>query len=140
MMRFLSWFFRPRLTDRPGTVLTVAQLEDRDVPSATLDLGTHPSGVIGGALFTQSQARPTGTGAIDSFVRVQAQGNKTVEQGYNTSARPLAYDENNSPQFTRSLKVADVPSVMIGGQKYREVLLDINQKASASLLSLDELR
>lgn len=117
-------------------------LEARDVPSATpLDLtqrGSH--GGVNGGLFYQYDARPTGTGKIDSFLRVQALGNKTVEQGYNTDARPLQFDENKSPQFTRSIRVADLPLVSVEGGQYREVLLDINQKASASQLSLDELR
>lgn len=67
-------------------------------------------------------------------------GNVPVEQGYNTDARPLQYDENNSPVFTRSLPLSEVPVVVHNGIAYREFLLDINQKASAPLLSLDELR
>jgi len=140
-MRYFHRPSRPRPAARQHPPLRLDVLEDRDVPSATLNLASPgASGSIGGALFTQAQARPTGTGAIDSFVRVQAQGNGTVEQGYNTSARPLAYDENKSPQFTRAMEVAALPRVMIGNVAYREVLLDINQKASASLLSLDALR
>lgn len=126
----------------PSLRPTFDALEARDVPSATpLDLtqrGSH--GAVNGGLFYQYDARPTGTGVIDSFLRVQALGNKTVEQGYNTDARPLQFDENKSPQFTRSVKVADLPLVSVEGGLYREVLLDVNQKASASQLSLDELR
>jgi hypothetical protein len=127
---------------RRAAALGLESLEGRDVPSAAVDLTTPgATGVINGAVFTQAQARPTGTGVIDSFVRIQALGNKaTTEQGYNTSARPLAYDENNSPNFTRTLAVADVPAVTVDGIRYREFLLDINQKASASLLSLDAVK
>jgi hypothetical protein len=60
--------------------------------------------------------------------------------GYNSDYRKVQFDENTSPQFTRSLALADVPVVDIGGIDYREFLLDINQKASQPLLSLDELR
>ena len=68
----------------------VEALENREVPSATLDLTARgSSGAINGAEFVQFDARPTGTGVIDSFVRVQALGNTSSEQGYNTSARPL---------------------------------------------------
>jgi hypothetical protein len=63
-----------------------------------------------------------------------------VQQGYNSDHRPVQFDENTSPQFTRSLTLAGVPIVDIGGVQYREFLLDINQKASQPLLSLDELR
>jgi hypothetical protein len=126
----------------PRAALSLDRLEDRDVPSAaTLDLSARGSGgEINGALFEQHDARPTGTGHIQSFVRVQALGNRTTEAGVNTDARPLSYDENKSPQFTRSVRVADLPLVTVNGGLYREVLLDINQKASASQLSLDELK
>ena len=125
------------------TPLNLDCLEGRDVPSATLDLTTAGShGEVNGAQFAQVASQPTGTGAINSFVRVQALGNRTVEEGYNTSARPLAYDENSSPQFTRALRVADTPVYTdpVTGARYREFLLDINQKASAPLLSLDALK
>ncbi|HYH64487.1 MAG TPA: hypothetical protein VD866_07295 [Urbifossiella sp.] len=126
----------------PRATLSFDRLEQRDVPSAaTLDLSTRGTGGdINGARFEQHDARPTGTGHIQSFVRVQALGNRTVEAGVNTDARPLTFDENKSPQFTRSMRVADLPLVNVGGTFYREVLLDINQKASASQLSLDELK
>lgn len=125
----------------PNTFLDLDRLEDRDVPSATLDLTVRGAGgEVNGALFQQVDARPTGTGKIDSFLRVQALGNKSVEQGFNTDARPLQFDENKSAQFTRSVRVADLPLVNVGGTLYREILLDVNQKASASQLSLDELK
>jgi len=124
------------------TILSLDALEARDVPSAaTLDLTTREAtGWINGAQFTQVDEQPTGTGVIESFVRVQALGNKSTEQGYNTSARPLQFDENKSPVFTHGVTVGSLPLVSIGGGNYRELLLDINQKASSSTLSLDELR
>src|SRR5439155_21409566 len=76
-----------------------------------------------------------------SFLRVQGASAKGVtQQGYNTDARPLQYDENTSPQFTRALKASEVPTVNIGGVTYKEFLLDINQKSSQPLLSLDQVR
>lgn len=124
------------------TRLDLDGLEARDVPSAAmLDLTARGSaGGVNGALFQQMDARPTGTGVLQSFVRVQALGNTSVEQGYNTDARPLQFNENKSPQFTRSVRVSDLPLIDKGGTLYREIQLDINQKASASKLSLDELR
>jgi uncharacterized surface anchored protein len=110
----------------------------RDVPATIVDLSTAGAqGTANGALFEQTATQPTGTGVIRSFVRVQARG---VEQGYNTDARPLQFDENQSPQFTRSLPIGQLPGVTVNGVSYREFLLDINQKASSPLLSLDELR
>jgi hypothetical protein len=126
--------------------LNTETLEDRAVPSTTLpdaDLSARGATVqlADGVIVRQIDAQPTGTGFIDSFVRLQAKGTGAqIEQGFNTDARPLQFDENTSPQFTRSLKLSDVPEVIIGGTKFREFLLDINQKASQPLLSLDALR
>jgi SdrD B-like domain len=114
-------------------------LDERIVPSAVVvDLTARGStGSANEAILQQCDAQPTGTGVIQSFVRVQANG---VEQGYNTESRPLQFDENKSPQFTRSITLGAVPVVTVNNVAYRQFLLDINQKASASLLSLDELR
>jgi hypothetical protein len=126
------------------TRLVLEELEERSVPSATptVDLTTAGAfGEINGAIYRQFSPQPTGTGFIDSFVRLQAKGaGAQTEQGYNTDARPLQFDENRSPQFTRSLLLSSVPLVDIGGVTYREFLLDINQKASQPYLSLDHLR
>ncbi len=93
---------------------------------------------INGAWFYNSNAASTGTGVIDSFVRLQT--NNRTEQGYNTSGRPLRYNENNSPQFTRSLSLSTIPVVTINNVQYREFLLDINQSTCSPLLSLDEMK
>ena len=123
--------------------LVLEFLDDRIVPATLVDLTSAGAvaSLPSGAIVRQTDAQPTGTGIIHSFVRLQgaASGGKS-EQGYNTEARPLQFDENKSPSFTRSLHVSDVPIVLIDGSAYREFLLDINQKASASRLSLDEVR
>jgi hypothetical protein len=128
---------------RPKTArLDLLTLEDRTVPSAApLDL-TSPGAVqvANDAVFVQTPTQPTGTGFIRSFARLQGRGNQAMVQGYNTDARPLQYDENNSPQFTRGLPLSEVPRVTVGGVYYRQFLLDINQKSSQPYLSLDELR
>ncbi|MBI1831949.1 MAG: hypothetical protein HYR84_10920 [Planctomycetes bacterium] len=117
----------------------VETLEDRNTPS-TLDLTTHGAiGAINDAIYRQYDTQPTGTGVINSFVRIQS-NKAAVQQGFNSDYRRVQFDENTSPQFTRSLALNSVPTVNISGIKYREFLLDINQKASQPLLSLDELR
>src|SRR5262245_5593536 len=73
------------------------------------------SGVVNGARFETADFRAAGTGLIHSFVRVQASG---TEQGYNTSGRPVAFDENTSPNYTRNLTYADIPTRVIGGVTY----------------------
>jgi hypothetical protein len=106
----------------------------------SLDLSTAgSSGFVNGAFFQQMDAQPTGSGYIHSFVRLST--NQPVEQGYNTDGRKLEFDENNSPQFTRSLLLSDVPIVNKSGTLYREFLLDINQRAGlpGGLLSLDTM-
>jgi len=123
--------------------LDVTCLETRDTPSATmLDLTTRgSSGAIDGAQFVQADPQPTGSGAIHSFLRIQgASAHNEVQQGFNTDARPLQFDENKSPTFTRSLLLSSVPRVNRAGILYREFLLDINQKSSQPMLSRDELR
>ena len=96
-----------------------------------------PSVTTNGAILTTTDNQSTGTGVIQSFVRIQ--DNDPCIQGYNTDARPLEFDENNSPVFTRDLPLAAVPIVTIGGVQYREFLLDINQQNSDSLLSLNNV-
>jgi hypothetical protein len=117
-------------------------LEGRLVPSSSpLDLTTPGAqGTIGGAIFQQGSTQPAGSGVIDAFVRIHGLGNAAQEQGYNTAARPLQYDENPSPTFTRPLQLSAVPLVNVNGITYRVFLLDINQKSAAPLLSLDQLQ
>lgn len=93
------------------------------------------------AYFYQADPAPTGTGNIQSFVRLKPNGSDTYEQGYNTDFRPLQFDENNSPQFTRSLNLGNVPIVeLFQGQLFYEFLLDINQENADPLLSLVRLQ
>ncbi len=103
-----------------------------------LDLTTAgSSGHIGSAYFEQVDPQPTGTGYIRPFVRIST--NQPVVQGYNTDARPLEFDENSSPDFTRSLPLDDIPILYSNGTAYRGFLLDINQTCTNSFLSLDTL-
>jgi hypothetical protein len=139
-----SWFASDRSSRKVNAQLVLERLEDRTALSATptLDLSTAGAlGQINGGIFQQAAPQPAGSGVIDAFVRVQAHGSQqAVEQGVNTDARPLQFDENSSPTFTRSLHLSEVPTVDIGGIVYREFVLDINQKSSSPLLSLDQLR
>lgn len=102
-----------------------------------LNLTGAGSGAVNGAFFTTNDFAATGSGVIYSFVRVQS--NETIVQGYNTDGRPLPYDENNSPTFTRSLQLTSVPIVNMGGTNYREFFLDINQLNNSPNISLDRL-
>jgi hypothetical protein len=104
---------------------------------ALYDLTAGGTQTINGAVFTTTDNQSTGTGVIDSFVRIQQNG---TEQGYNTDARPVQFQENTSVQFTRALQLSSVPIVTIGGLQYREFLLDINQTSANPLLTLNEVQ
>lgn len=114
------------------------------VPAATeFDLtATNTSGsqTIGGALFQRTDLQPTGTGVIDPFLRLQSPGSSPVESGHNTSDRPLQFDENNSPNFTRPVLIDDLAVFNVGGVDYYKLLLDLNESNGGknSLVSLDE--
>src|SRR3954470_1821463 len=107
--------------------------------AGTLDLTSGGSGTFNGAIFTTTTTQPTGTGVIDSFLRLQNTG---TEQGYNTSARPVEFDQKTDPNFTRDLLLSSVPVVNINGTAYRQFLLDINEQHNTAghLLSLDKLQ
>ena len=118
---------------------SVAVLAVSSTNAAVVDLSAQgSSGTINGALYQQFTVQPTGTGVIDSFVRVQS--NAGVERGYNTDFRPLEFDENNSPNFTRSLLLSAVPVVGVNGTNYREFLLDVNEAASKSEVTLEQVQ
>lgn len=105
---------------------------------------TGSEALVNGAIFTTSDLQSSsGTGLIQAFVRVQDGGNGPgdgFESGYNTSERPLSYEENTSPSFTKTLLLNQVPIVTIDGQQYYEFRLDINQLNSNPLLSLDAVK
>ena len=105
--------------------------------AATLDLTTvGASGILNGALFQQVDTQSTGSGVIDSFVRIQANG---IEEGYNTDYRHVEFDEHTTATFNHSLNLSSVPIVKVYGVDYREFLLDVNESTSQRELSLDKL-
>lgn len=118
------------------------------VDAAECDLSTVSSCVgFGGlngasALFYTDEQHPTGTGYIDSFLRIQQNG---WEQGYNTSLRPIqdTMQDKVDPNFTRDLTMAEVGTKTINGILYREFFLDVNEPAtnngSKNLITLDQL-
>lgn len=108
------------------------------LPAATIfDVSTNgTSASIGSMLFYTAGIAPTGTGNIQSFLRVQANGNAPIESGFNTDGT-LQFD-SKAGNFTRSLKLSDIPIVSIGGVDYREFGLDVNQNVGTNL-SLDQV-
>jgi len=102
------------------------------------DLTTKGSScTINGAIFQQMAQQPTGSNQR-AFLRIQT--NNAIEQGYNTSFRPVQFNEITDLTHTHDLLVSSVPVVTIGGVQYYQFGLDINQTGSAPLLSLDKLQ
>lgn len=98
-------------------------------------------GSTGTAIVLEAGIAPTGSGTIQSFVRLST--NNPIEQGYNTDFRPLQFDENNSPTFTRDLPLSALPIVNFGtATNYYEFGLDINQSGNDGGvgLVLDDVR
>ena len=114
-----------------------AVLAPASASAAELNCTAGCNQVFSDALWVTVDQQSTGTGVIQSFVRIQ--GNTNLVDGHNTSGRPLLNDENSSPTFTRDLQVKNIPILTIGGVQYYEFLLDINQNSSEPLLSLDQV-
>src|SRR5262245_2727183 len=98
------------MRDKESQLLDLETLGDRLVPAIDLTTAGATAELDNEAIVQQTDAQPTGTGYIRAFVRVQgAAPGGGSEEGYNTEARPLQFDENKSPQFTRSLTLDKVP-------------------------------
>lgn len=109
--------------------------------AGVLDLTAGGSGTINGAIYTTTDKQSTGTGVIDSFVRLQA---NTNEEGFNTDAttsQATTFD-TKAGTWTHSLLLSSLTTVTIGGKAYYEFLLDINQVNSTpgNLLSLNDVQ
>jgi hypothetical protein len=128
-----------RLASTAGLILPLLPIA---ASGAELDLRTAgSSGTINGGFFTTSDPRSTGSGVIDSFVRLSNSG---FEQGYNATARPVMPDVNTSPTFTHDIQLSSIPVVVnptgAAPGSYYEFLLDVNQNSSDPYLTLYSLR
>ena len=122
-----------------GIVLAAATSADAIEVDLT-DPNVFATGSINDALFWRFDPNgSTGTGVIDSFVRIQGAG---IEKGYNTDGPIDPNMDTKTGLFTHSLQLLQVPKVTIGEVEYREFLLDINEILSKtkSLISLDVLK
>ena len=103
-------------TPRPAAATTVCSLTT-----------AGSSCTFGQGLFFADDQHPAGTGYIDSFLRIQQNG---TEQGYNTSARPVQFDQKTDLTYTHDLAISDVGTEKIGGVDYLAFFLDVNESAS----------
>src|SRR5438876_10749791 len=87
-----------------------------DASASGCNLYTNSSScTFNAGVFNVVGPHPTGTGVIDSFLRVQQKG---AEEGFNTAARPMlcdgrTCDDKTDPNFTRDLLSSSVPVVNI---------------------------
>ena len=120
-------------------LLGTAEAKIVNLADATIDgVAGGDTGTINGGTFTFNNVGVSGTGTYIAFVRVQANG---MEEGYNTSERGVAYDENTSPSFTHDLTLGEVAVVDLAGVPNLEFSLDVNEVASNGneYISLDRL-
>jgi hypothetical protein len=107
--------------------------------ASTIDLTTAgSSGSVNGAYFFQGTIQTSGTGVIQPFLRIQNNG---TEQGYNTDAKPLPWDDK-SGSFESTLPKASLQMITYNGAQYYQFVLDINESLGRTnpLISLDDLR
>jgi hypothetical protein len=79
-----------------------------------------------GTIYSQTIEQPTGTGVFDPFLRIQ---DAPTEQGYNADYKnaPEAPFDEKVGTWTHSLQFGDLSLVDIGGTKYYEFLLDLDE-------------
>ncbi len=126
-----------------GVLVAIAVFGSRAYASGCNLYTSTSSCTFNNGVFDVVGPHPTGTGVIDSFLRVQQKG---AEEGFNTGARPMACDgrtcdDKTDPNFTRNLLSSDVPVVTLNGKNYREFFLDINEPAGGTqnYLTLDQV-
>lgn len=131
------------------TKLALESLDERLVP-AMIDLTAFgANGIVNDALVHRMDSVWGDANGSQSYGRGQLRtvltlGNTGVEQGYNTNARPIQSGMNSSSATdeTRALRLDRVPVVTVGGTKYYEFVLNVNE-AAGNLnrnISVDELR
>lgn len=124
------------------SIISIAFILTGSAQATILDLtSAGADGFINGAYFLQIAPQPTGTGFIDSFVRMQSPGSATVEEAYNTRVNGVLNNDSDDPH-NHELLLSDLALVNIGGINYRKFLLDTAEPNSGqdSLLSLDEIQ
>ena len=127
-----------RVLARWFALSAVAAIWPLSAQALTCDLTTTSSSCqIGDAWYQQMDQQPTGSDQI-SFVRIG--GTKPEKEGYNTSFRPVQFDEITDLTHTHDLLVADVPIVQFQNTSYYQFGLDINQTGAHPLLSLDQVK
>src|SRR5438067_9630139 len=123
-------------------MFAVAGIAQATVVDLTCTNGCNDMGSFtnqyGTTIFQFTQPQPTGTGVIDPFLRIQANG---TEQGYNTSGG-TPFDDKSGP-WTHNIQFSDLQStaVTVNGTVYFKILVDLNEPNGAkSTISLENLQ
>jgi len=101
---------------------------------------TRAAAIGGDFTVVQGSIQPSGTGVFQPFVRIQANGNETSEDGYNTdNGTPL---DDKGGVWTHALLSSDIPTVTIGTTVFRQFRLDgaDPQNGDNRYLSLNQIQ
>ncbi len=134
-----EWYVNPDDSANATFQLTATDLKTGEAAEphiftdSVLDLTQNQSaGFVNGAYIVRSDLA-SGAGTNDSFLKLRA---KPDEEGFNTDAAVSQPDVKSA----RSLQLSELPQVTIGGETFREIRLDLNEKTSASEITLQEFR
>ena len=111
----------------------------KQILDLTPDTPTSLSGTaaIGGAfLVTNEETKPAGTGNIESFLRIQMDGQ---EKGFNTDSKKPQYDAK-SGKWTHLVTVGQLGTQTINNVEYVGFLLDVNQSGKDGPISLNQVQ
>jgi hypothetical protein len=103
----------------------------------TFDLTTPKTETIGGAIFTTNNAQSTGTGVINPFLRLQANGS---ESGINSDeGQNKLFADTKASLHTHDITLGELGTKMIENTNYFVFLLDVNEtnNSAGHLISLD---
>ncbi|MEQ8958979.1 MAG: SdrD B-like domain-containing protein, partial [Coleofasciculus sp. C2-GNP5-27] len=134
-----EWYVNPDDSANETFLLTATDLKTAEAAEphiftdSVLDLtGTQSAGFVNGSYIVRSDLA-SGAGTNDSFLKLRA---KPDEEGFNTDAAVHQPDVKSA----RSLQLSELQQVTIAGETFREVRLDLNEKNSASEITLQEFR
>lgn len=107
--------------------------------AAIIDLVGGNSGSSNGAFYEWTDFSATGSGVVNSFVRVQ---NRGTEQGYNHSLGHNVPWDTKPGIHTHDIQMQDLITATITGINYFQFLLDINESSGQDFefLSLDNVQ
>jgi hypothetical protein len=121
--------------------MAVATATAATAMGASVNLTTAgSSGTLNNALFQSAGTNvTTANQTLTPFLRFNA--NAATVQGYNSSGRPLRFNEDSSGPFTRNIQLSDLTAVNVNGTSYYEFFLNVNEPGATTqnTVSLDQL-